>query len=132
MTQEQERLRILIVDDSPAVTDILSQLCEFLGHDVLCAEDGRQGLAIMDAEPGIDMVFTDYKMPNMDGVEMARRIKAKHPSLPVVLITGSAGVTDSGPELEGFDAVVQKPFELKAFAECIYRFFPGSGLIIED
>jgi hypothetical protein len=41
-------------------------------------------------------------------------------------------VTDSGPELEVFDAVVQKPFELKAFAECIDRFFPGSSIPIED
>ena len=132
MTRDQKRLKILIVDDSPAVTDILSQLCEFLGHDVLCAEDGRQGLAVIRSGTHIDLVFTDYNMPIMDGVEMARRIKAVHPTLPVVLITGSAGVTDSGPELEVFDAVVQKPFELKAFAECIDRFFPGSTLPIED
>jgi len=124
MSQSQRRLKILIVDDSPAVTDILSQLCEFLGHDVLCAEDGRQGLSVIRAETDIDMVFTDYKMPIMDGVEMAKRIKAKHPNLPVVLITGSVGVADSELELGGFDAVVQKPFELKAIGESIDRFFP--------
>jgi len=124
MSQSQRRLKILIVDDSPAVTDILSQLCEFLGHDVLCAEDGRQGLSVRRAETDIDMVFTDYKMPIMDGVEMAKRIKAKHPNLPVVLITGSVGVADSELELGGFDAVVQKPFELKAIGESIDRFFP--------
>jgi CheY-like chemotaxis protein len=128
MSQSQRRLKILIVDDSPAVTDILSQLCEFLGHDVLCAEDGRQGLSVIHAETDIDIVFTDYKMPIMDGVEMAKRIKAKHPNLPVVLITGSVGVEDSELELGGFDAVVQKPFELKAIGESIDRFFPQSGL----
>ena len=124
MTQSQERLKILIVDDSPAVTDILSQLCEFLGHDVLCAEDGVQGLAVMETETNIDMVFTDYKMPNMDGVEMAKAIKIKHPNMPVILITGSVGVTDSELKFGGFDAVVQKPFELMAIAENISLFFP--------
>ena len=123
MTQTQKRLKILIVDDSPAVTDILSQLCEFLGHDVLCAADGRQGLSLIRVEPTVDIVFTDYKMPVMDGLEMAKRIKARHPNLPVVLITGSVGVTDSELELGCFDAVVQKPFELKAIGESIDRFF---------
>ena len=132
MTQSQKRLKILIVDDSPAVTDILSQLCEYLGHDVLCAADGRQGLSAIKEETHIDMVFTDYKMPVMDGVQMAKRIKAEHPNLPVILITGSVGVTDSELDLGGFDAVVQKPFELKAIAESIDRFFPHPELPIGD
>jgi len=124
MTQSQERLKILMVDDNPAVTDILSQLCEFLGHDVLCAEDGAQGLALMDTETNIDMVFTDYKMPNMDGVEMAKAMKLKHPNMPVVLITGSVGATDFELKFGGFDAVVQKPFELIAIGRNIALFFP--------
>ena len=95
MTQSRKRLKILIVDDSVAVTDILSQLCELLGHDALCAEDGSRGLAVLDEGTNIDLVFTDYKMPIMDGLEMTKIIKAKYPKLPVVLITGSVVVTDS-------------------------------------
>jgi CheY-like chemotaxis protein len=66
-------------------------------------------------------------MPVMDGVEMAKRIKAKYPNLPVVLITGSVIVADAALELGGFDAVVQKPFELKAIEESIDRFFLQPG-----
>ncbi|MGD8777197.1 MAG: response regulator [Syntrophobacterales bacterium] len=127
MTQSQRVLRILIVDDTPAVTDILSQLCSFLGHEVICAKNGVEGLELLQAETRIDMVFTDYIMPKMDGLEMAEKIKAKYPDLPVVLITGSVVVTDLDVELTGFDAVVQKPFELNAIAESIERFFPESG-----
>jgi CheY-like chemotaxis protein len=127
MTQGQKRLKILIVDDSPAVTDILAQLCELLGHDAICAEDGRQGLSVLEAESRIDLVFTDYKMPIMDGIEMAKRIRARYPNLPLVLITGSVAVTDAEIESGGFDAVVQKPFELKAITESIARFFPQRG-----
>ncbi len=132
MTQSGKRLKILIVDDSVAVTDILSQLCELLGHDALCAEDGSQGLAVLDAETDIDLVFTDYKMPIMDGLEMAKIIKEKYPKLPVVLITGSVVVTDSELQRGGFDAVVQKPFELKAIQASIDRFFPQASLPIDD
>jgi len=121
------QLKILIVDDSPAVVDILAQLCEFLGHEFLCAKDGAEGLILLNAEQDIDMVFTDYKMPKMDGAEMTKRIKARYQDLPVVLVTGSVVVTDSELESAGFDAVVQKPFELKTIADSIVRFFPQSG-----
>ena len=119
-----ESSHILIVDDSPAVTDILSQLCGFLGHEVICAGDGFEGLKIVQAGTRIDMVFTDYKMPKMDGLEMTEKIKAEFPGLPVVLITGSVVLTDSDIERAGFDAVVQKPFELNEIADSIECFFP--------
>jgi len=126
------QLKILIVDDSPAVVDILAQLCEFLGHEFLCAKDGAEGLILLNAEQDIDMVFTDYKMPKMDGAEMTKRIKARYQDLPVVLVTGSVVVTDSELESAGFDTVVQKPFELKTIADSIARFFPQSGMDIEN
>ena len=79
MTQSKRTLKILIVDDSPAVVDILAQLCEFLGHEVLCAKDGAEGLILLHAEPDIDMVFTDYKMPKMDGAEMTKKNQGQVP-----------------------------------------------------
>ncbi len=127
MTRGPKRLKILVVDDSPAVTDILSQLCGFLGHEVVCAKDGVEGLSLLQGEDHLDMVFTDYLMPVMDGVEMTRRIKTGNPNLPVVLITGSVVLTDSEVERAGFDAVVSKPFELKTIAKNIARFFPQSA-----
>lgn len=132
MTQSKRTLKILIVDDSPAVVDILAQLCEFLGHEVLCAKDGAEGLILLHAEPDIDMVFTDYKMPKMDGAEMTKRIKARYQELPVVLVTGSVVVTDSELKSAGFDAVVHKPFELKIIADSIARFYPQSGTDVDN
>lgn len=132
MTQNKRKLKIMIVDDSPAVADILSQLCEFIGHEVLCAQDGEEGLLLLQAEPDVDMVFTDYKMPQMDGAEMTRRLKAEYPNLPVVLITGSVVWTDSELESAGFDAVVFKPFELTTIANSIRSFFPESGMDVGD
>jgi len=132
MTQSKRALKILIVDDNPAVADILSQLCEFLGHVVLCAKDGAEGLLLLHAEPDVDMVFTDYKMPKMDGAEMSKRVKVKYSNLPVILITGSVLVTEYELESAGFDAVVHKPFELTTIAKSIRRFFPESGQDVGD
>ena len=124
MNQSPKTLKILVVDDSPAVSDVLAQLCNFLGHEVLSATNGAEALTLVEKGIHIDMVFTDYKMPVMDGVEMAKRIKAEYPDLPVVLITGSVAVSGLDIECANFDAVMQKPFELKAIAESIDRFFP--------
>jgi CheY-like chemotaxis protein len=124
MNQSQKKLKILIVDDSPAVSDILSQLCSFLGHEVFSATDGTEALTLLREGIHIDMVFTDYKMPVMDGAEMAKYIKEEYPDLPVVLITGSVVVPEFNIANSNFDAVVQKPFELEAIAQSIDRFFP--------
>jgi CheY-like chemotaxis protein len=132
MTRNKRTLKILIVDDSPAVVDILAQLCEFLGHEVFCAKDGAEGLILLQAEPDIDMVFTDYKMPKMDGAEMTKKIRAGYRELPVILVTGSVVVTDSELKSAGFDAVVHKPFELKIIADSIARFYPQSGIDVDN
>ena len=132
MVQSQRQLKILIVDDSPAVVDILAQLCEFLGHEVVCAKDGAEGLILLHTETDIDMVFTDYKMPKMNGAVLWFCLLARYQDLPVVLVTGSVVVTDSELESAGFDAVVHKPFELKIIADSIAHFYPQSGMDVNN
>ena len=124
MTQSLRALKILIVDDKAAVIDILSQLCSLLGHEVLSAGNGAEALTLMESESCIDIVFTDHKMPVMDGLEMVKHIKAQRPNLPVVLITGAVFVSSSAPDHAYFDAVVHKPFQLKTIADTIAQFFP--------
>lgn len=122
MTQSQRALKILIVDDKAEVIDILSQLCSILGHEVLSARNGAEALTLMQTEPHIDIVFTDHRMPVMNGIQMVKRIKAQRPSLPVVLITGAALASDSALDSSHFDAVVHKPFQLKTIADTIADF----------
>jgi two-component system NtrC family response regulator len=122
MTENKRNLKILIVDDSPAVSDILCQLCKLLGHDVFLASNGAEGLSLVESENQLDLVFTDYKMPVMDGEEMAGKIKTIFPNLPVVLVSGSVLPSEAELRAAGFDAVVHKPFEIKMIAECIERF----------
>ena len=130
--QNGERLKILIVDDNPAVNDVLCQLCSFLGHEVVTAQNGAEGLALVQRDGAIALVFTDFRMPVMNGAEMLRQIKGLRPTVPVVLITGSIMEEDRGAERTGFDAVVSKPFELKTIAACIQQFFPEVSSSLDD
>lgn len=79
--------RVLLVDDETDIRDVLSMSISDMGFEVICAEDGREGLKQFEsAAPHI--VLTDIKMPVMDGIELLKRIKQKNPETEVVMITG--------------------------------------------
>ena len=80
-------LRILLVDDEPIVHKTLGVHLEALGHSVAHVHDGRSALERVDAESW-DLVLTDVRLPDIDGVTILGRIREQHRRLPVVLITG--------------------------------------------
>jgi PAS domain S-box-containing protein len=87
---EAKRLLILAVDDDPLVLMNTGALLEDLGHDVLEASSPEEALDLFRANPGIDLVITDQAMPKMTGLELAERLRAERPELPVVIATGYA------------------------------------------
>lgn len=104
--------RILVIDDNPEFRDILRAHLEGHGHQVVLAENGDRGLAVLDGG-GIDMVLTDILMPQRDGVEVLRSVKKRWPDLPVIAISGGgwigAGELLGMAERLGADQVLQKP-----------------------
>ena len=102
--------KILVVDDDPVVgksfTRVLSQ---DKGYVVITAENAAQALEKL-REQEYDLVFTDIKMPGMDGVELAERVKAKRPWTPVVIVTGYASTAnEQGARSAGVSAFLNKP-----------------------
>ncbi len=78
---------ILSVDDEPGVLYSRQKILEAAGYDVLSASCGEQALTILSSIP-VDLVVTDYWMPGINGGEVAEKIKADSPQLPVILVSG--------------------------------------------
>ncbi len=80
--------KVLVVDDDPVVgTSFKRVLCKDKGYVVITAQNAAEALERI-REQAYDLVFTDIKMPGMDGVELTERVKARQPWTPVVIITG--------------------------------------------
>ena len=79
--------RFLVVDDDPVVARSFDRVLSGKGYAVITARDGPEALEKL-AREDYDAVFTDIRMPGMDGLEVAARIKATRPWLPVVIVTG--------------------------------------------
>ena len=84
---------ILIIDDDVSIRDSLSAFFEDEGYQVLTAENGRQGMAVIDAKP-VDLVLTDLRMPEMDGLEVMQAIHGRRPDLPMIVISGAGDRDD--------------------------------------
>lgn len=103
--------RILVVDDEPAIRDVMQMLLELEGYVVRTAADGRQALELLACDH-CDLVITDLMMPVMDGDELARRIRADAgiAQLPILLTTAS--VLPDGPPDGLFNGCLDKPYDL--------------------
>jgi nitrogen regulation protein NR(I) len=106
-----EKMQVLIVDDEPNLRKILSAQLSRDGYDVLTAEDGEQGLAML-REHHVDCVITDLRMPKLDGMALLREALAEDPELPVVMITAHGTIDTAVEALKtgAFDYLT-KPFD---------------------
>jgi two-component system NtrC family response regulator len=102
---------ILIVDDEKNYLTILSAVLEEEGFEVLTALSGQEALEIQNTSD-LDLVLTDMKMPEMDGIELLENIKAVDPDLPVVMMTAH-GTVDKAVEAmqKGAYTYILKPFD---------------------
>jgi two-component system, NtrC family, response regulator PilR len=88
--------RVLVVDDERSMRELLTIVLTRDGHDVLAAEDGRAGLEILRRER-IDILITDIRMPDMNGVDVLREAKRIDPDITSIVMTAFAS-TDTAVE----------------------------------
>lgn len=80
--------RILIIDDDPLIREVLCRLLKQQGHQTIAAADGRTGLKLLQS--GVDLLYLDYNLPHLDGLEITRIIREHEEwaELPIIMITG--------------------------------------------
>jgi two-component system KDP operon response regulator KdpE len=104
-----ERLRILVIDDEPAMVGAVAALVGSVGHRVIAAYDGTEALRAYDAEPP-DLVILDLAMPGLDGISVAGEIRRRG-STPIIVLSGEGEEAAKVEALDaGADDYVTKPF----------------------
>ena len=135
-TPEQQRsLKILFIDDDHTIRQTLNDSLGDYSHRVTVASGGKRGLelfrsALHGNEP-FEVVITDLGMPDMDGHQVAREIKAESPRTPVIMMTGwGTMMRDDGETAPEVDAIVPKPPRIKELNKLLLektKIAPGNG-----
>ena len=115
------KARILCVDDEPVILDSFRKILVLDGYSVDTVETGKEALGLIQKN-NYDFVFTDLKMPEMDGVEVTKGVKNLRPDIDVVIITGYATV-ETAVETMKYGAMdyVQKPFTEEELLEFVKK-----------
>jgi two-component system, OmpR family, response regulator VicR len=121
--------RLLLVEDEESAAEVLATILELEGFHVTLAANGKKAIEVLDeAQPAL--IITDYMMPMMDGVEMARAIRAM-PAYATVPILMTSGVAEAAlKKYESlFSAFLRKPFKLEALVEVVRRLLGNASSI---
>jgi PAS domain S-box-containing protein len=110
----------LVVDDQEDVREVMIAYLEALGHPTIQAASGRRAVELLtgSAAPAIDLLLVDYAMPGISGIEVARSARARHPDLPIIIVTGFVDTSFFGDWIDGAQ-LLRKPYRLHELAAAI-------------
>ena len=124
-------MKILIVDDEKAIRNTLKEILEFEGHEISLAVDGVEGLSMATSD-NYDIIFSDIKMPNMDGMELLDKLNESGVDSSVIMISGHGSI-DSAVEAirKGAYDFIQKPLDLNRILITLKNATEKSDLVKE-
>src|SRR5580704_6659717 len=125
-------VKILVVEDEPAMVAGLRDNFEFEGYEVITARDGIEGLERALKESP-DLVVLDVMMPRMSGLEVCKQLRAKRASLPIIMLTARGQEVDKVVGLElGADDYVTKPFSIRELLARVKAVLRRTAVIPKD
>ncbi|WP_242342341.1 sigma-54-dependent transcriptional regulator [Anaeromyxobacter terrae] len=126
------RFRILVVDDDRASRELLARILVARGHDVLALPDGKDALAALERGP-VDLVVSDIRMADVDGLQLTDRMREAAPDTPVVLVTAFGNVEGAVEAIRrgAFD-YISKPYDVDAIAVVVERALRQRTLVLEN
>jgi len=112
--------KVLVVDDDKQFLEIISGRMSSRNWDPITACDGTDALKKLSQETEFQIIFTDFDMPGMDGLTLAKTIKKTWPCVPIILLTGTCrNVLEKENRLSFIDEVLYKPFSLVEFDKVV-------------
>jgi two-component system, cell cycle sensor histidine kinase and response regulator CckA len=112
---------LLIVDDEPAILELVSRVCETIGYSCFRAENGTDALSLFEQHcADIAAIMTDVNMPGMDGFALIRAVRSRSPQMKIILSSGSLGGADEQVAIDlGVNAFLPKPYTTGQLLECV-------------
>lgn len=125
-------MKILVIEDEKLLADSICELLESKGFETEAVYDGKNGTEY--AELGIyDLMILDVMMPEMDGYEVARRVRADRCGIPILMLTARSGIEDKIEGLNsGADYYLTKPFDSRELLACINALLRRQGAQINE
>ena len=125
-------MKILIIEDEKLLAESVKLLLERKGFEVECVFDGKTGEEY--AELGVyDLLILDVMMPEMDGYQVARQVRAKHCATPILMLTAKSGIEDRITGLNaGADYYLTKPFDSRELLACINALLRRQGGQVDE
>ena len=114
---------MLLVDDESEIINMGRRMLEPLGYRVTVCSDSREALSLIEADPtAYDLIITDQTMPHMTGAELAVKLLALRPELPIILMTGHSDVlTPESTRQIGIRELLTKPIMMRQLNGAIRR-----------
>jgi DNA-binding NtrC family response regulator len=123
--------KVLLVDDEKDYLETMSERMQTRGMEVTTAGSAKEALAIIEKE-SFDAIVLDFQMPEMDGFEALKKIKAKRPESQIILLTGYATIEKGVEAIKiGASDFLEKPADLEALAAKIKKAKTEKMLIVK-
>src|SRR5688572_25983313 len=123
---------LLIVDDEQSYRQLLTLVFQTGGHSIRTATNGREAVRLLQEEPA-DLIISDVKMPDMDGIELLRSVREFLPDAAMVMMTAFASVETAREAFKlGADDFIQKPFDVEELKLIVKKALDKQALIDEN
>jgi DNA-binding NtrC family response regulator len=114
------RKTILFVDDETEARKIFSEVLSDMGYDVIIEPDGLSALTVIQQGVPIDLVITDYRMPDMDGLDLVTTLRKVQPSIPIIMMTAHGDIENYFRSLSlGVFEYINKPIGKREFEHLV-------------
>jgi CheY-like chemotaxis protein len=124
--------KVLVVDDDPVVAKSFNRVLSEKGYVVITAENAAQALDRLREEE-VDLVYTDIRMPGMDGLELAEQMKARRPWTPVVIVTGyGTQANEQRAKAVGVSAFLSKPLSPEMIEQSAEALLGTSAAVLAE